>query len=774
MWLRQSRRGARAGRLTLALLGALSILLGFTPLPAFASTTTFTFTCTMVNSAPTATITMGITGGTGTSVSPSTENCDGSGHTVTVTYTALTGATATATVAADSSTVHYRFTGGSYGSSSGTVNTGGACGSSTCPALTTPALYEGLNNTYAMDPVSPATWDASYSEPFYGYQLGALGTIATVSLTSGAGTANHAAFADYNTNLCFQDAWASTATPTKSWGIGQTGGAIAQCTKKTTGGNTLTELYILQPNITPTIPNVNVGQDWYQGLTDTAGGVLGLGRDWYQGLNEILTGLSAGAAHYSGPNPVIFLVCGNHTANTPLCSIQPVQFSPSGAIAVQVVTFSGCGPSPPTVLGDGGTYNVEVQGSCTLTASLPPGYIWTSTGSANAQTTTCAGGTCTAWILTYSAAQPTTVTLTVDNANQPLGGTATLTAITPFSPTTPYSILIFDTDNSTTVALKTCSSTPCILGVTSNHNSLQSFQAAVTSTGHISGALAVSSTVRVLWGTGGGNALCLSWKLVGGGTFNAPTVSYVSNGKALVSTLAATAQCYVTDAGSTWTVGPNPLTGYSASSGERAFTLNVTTGVSDPTYVEVFWHQYGPFVSYTLSDGGADTNHPTFAYYNFSSPHTWTMGRTPTQFWLDAGRPWTASNPFTTTPDLKLWFASPAGGVPTSGNNIVVAYGPQNACTGPWAAQLKAGCFWAAMGPYITIFGLQGFMGLVMLGVDGAVWIQTKNGWIVVIVMSAAAVLFGGALPQLFFLFALVLTGLTVAGVLLRIFWKRT
>lgn len=763
--MRQSRRGARAGRLALALLGALSILLAFTPTPAFASTTTFTFTCAMVNSAAAATIAMGITGGTGTSVSPPTENCDGSGHTVTVTYTSLTGATATATEPAGTSTVHYRFSDGN------TAETGGACGSSTCPALTTPSNYLLLNTTFDYNP-NGATWDHAYTEPVTAEVLGAYGTLCSATLPNGGTNARCAGYIDYNTNACFADSWVSLADATKSWGIGQAGGAIPQCNKRTTGGTTLTELYLLRPNTVETVGTVALGADWYQGVTETAGGVLALGHDWYQGLNEIVSSLLAGQGHESGSNEVIYLVCGNHTANTPLCSIQPVQFSPSGAIAVQVVTFAGCGPSPPTVLGDGSTYNVEAQGTCLLTASLPPGYIWTSTNTANAQTTTCAGGTCTAWVLTYSAAQPTSVTLTVDNPNRPVGGTATLTAITAFSPSTPYSILIFDTTNSTTVALKTCSTTPCILGVTSHHNSLQTFQAAITSTGHVAGAIAVSASVRVLWGNGGGLALCLSWKLVGGGQFNAPTLTYVVNTATATATLTATQQCFVTDAGSTWTV-QNPLTGLSASQFERAYTLNVTTGVSDPTYVEVYWHQYEPAVSYVLVDAGG-TNHPTFVYTRWgSSGLAGSMNKTATLVWLDAGTLWRASNPFTTTPDLQVWHAVPAGGLVTSANPTVVAYFQGSGCTGPWLSQLEAGCFWAAMGPYITIFGLQGFMGVVMLSVDGALWIQTKNGWIVVIAMAAAAVLFGGALPQLFFLFALVLTGFSVAGVMYRLFWKR-
>lgn len=360
-------------------------------------------------------------------------------------------------------------------------------------------------------------------------------------------------------------------------------------------------------------------------------------------------------------------------------------------------------------------------------------------------------------------------------ANPAVGQTVTLTATANPYVFGPLFIKIFDTTNSSTSAGVTCAGTSCTWTLASHHNGVQQFEAAVTSSS-LAAAVATSNVVNVLWGTVPQGNLCAYYALVGGGTFDPPVLTYSQNLATKTLALTFVKTCVVADTGVPWTVAPQPdLAGLSANAQERAHSQNTTwTGTASGTFHWVFWHQFGPAVSFRFSQAEGSASVPTLFYTQFGSPLTAPMSKTPAPYWLDAGTAWRATNPFTTSPDLLVWFAAPGGGLQTSTADIAVVYGPRTLCTGPWQAQLTNGCFWAGMGPYVTIFGLQGFMGMVMLGVDGAVWIQTKNGWVVVIVMAAGAVAFGGALPSYFFLFGLVLTGFTVAGVVYRLFWRRT
>lgn len=553
---RRWRPGKRAG---LLLLGSLfGLLLSGVPSPAFASTTTFSVTCAMLNSAtPQATLAVAISGGTGTSVAPGTALCDGAAHTITVTYTVLTGAQTTITEPGDTGTLHYRYSDGN------TVETN-TCTSNSCPAFNV-QNYLDLSNTYAMNPVSPPAWDYAYSEPVYGYQLGVFGTIAAVSLSNGGGTASASGFADYNTNVCFVDSFASQ-TAGSNWGIGQTG-AVPQCNKFTTGGNTKTEKYIIQAAVNPTIPNVALGQDWYQGLTETAGGVLALGRDWYQGLTETFGTLGLGQGHTSAPVPTIFLVCGNHTANMPLCAIQPMQFSPLAGTTPQTVTISQCNPSPATVLGDGNVYNVEMGVSCQFIATLPSGYEWVTTGSSAIYYTSCAGGACSTFSANYVTVTSFAVTLTVDNPSQPIGGTAHFTATATLSLFDGYQLLIFDVTNSTTSALATCNSSPCALSVTSHHSNTQTFEAAVATTGTLGGAVSTSNQVPVQWSPyfctncngppAGESFIYVKATFQGGTPSSYPQFTYHYHGSQHSVVLSAVYQNVTVDTGTLWSV-PSP------------------------------------------------------------------------------------------------------------------------------------------------------------------------------------------------------------------------
>jgi hypothetical protein len=268
---------------------------------------------------------------------------------------------------------------------------------------------------------------------------------------------------------------------------------------------------------------------------------------------------------------------------------------------------------------------------------------------------------------------------------------------------------------------------------------------------------------------------CALYQPVGGGTWLGAQLEYLAAAGYVNATLGLTPTCFSAVTNGPWWVQP-ALHGASATSTERARTQNATSGTfptPGTTFRFVYFNQFDVALSYGFTAAESSATAPTFYGRQWGGPYTVTLSKTAAAYWLDAGTAWHATNPLVTSPDLKVWYGAPAGGLVDGAGAIGVLYSPKSACTGPWQSQLLAGCFWAGMGPYVTIFGLQGFVGIVMMGVDSVVWVQTKNGWVVALVMDATAAAFGGALPSYFFLFALVLTGASIAGLMLRLFWRR-
>ncbi|HKT21740.1 MAG TPA: hypothetical protein VJR06_03845, partial [Nitrososphaerales archaeon] len=112
---------------------------------------------------------------------------------------------------------------------------------------------------------------------------------------------------------------------------------------------------------------------------------------------------------------------------------QPVQATAINGATTQTVTLTGCSPSPSTYSGDGAVHNIAVSPNCTMTMTLPSGFVWLDTFTTTRTVATCNGvSTCSTFSDKYL---PGTVT-------QPLQATATGGASTQ------------------TVTLSGCSATP--------------------------------------------------------------------------------------------------------------------------------------------------------------------------------------------------------------------------------------------------------------------------------------------------------------------------
>jgi hypothetical protein len=111
--------------------------------------------------------------------------------------------------------------------------------------------------------------------------------------------------------------------------------------------------------------------------------------------------------------------------------------------------------------------------------------------------------------------------------------------------------------------------------------------------------------------------MTVSYSVVGGGTPTAPVFNYVLKGAPKTLTLTTKAQAVSVDAGSTWSVTPNPLTG--SSSSQRWSSTEALTGTASATTILFsFQHQY--YLTMLVSGPGAVS--PSNGWYNWGAKAT--------------------------------------------------------------------------------------------------------------------------------------------------------
>lgn len=262
-------------------------------------------------------------------------------------------------------------------------------------------------------------------------------------------------------------------------------------------------------------------------------------------------------------------------------------------------------------------------------------------------------------------------------------------------------------------------------------------------------------------------AVCVDYKLIGGGSFNGPPLSYVDNGTAKKITLTNVPQCITA---STYTI-PGLLTGISASDSERGLLVNSTSGTfSVPaTYSFVYWHQLNIPVSYTITDAIA-TNHPTFTYQYLGASVVIMNSKFATPYWIDYNSYWTAQSPFTTSPDFITLPGHPPSGQAANLQGIVIAYYASSTCASPDPLlEIYGGCIIPAIvDAWSYGIGVAPWMGFVLLGVNVAIYNKNQNVWLSLTILWVTGAVFGVLLPPYVGQIAQIFLALGAAGLVVK------
>ena len=159
--------------------------------------------------------------------------------------------------------------------------------------------------------------------------------------------------------------------------------------------------------------------------------------------------------------------------------------------------------------------------------------------------------------------------------------------------------------------------------------------------------------------TQGKVTMFVSYSVQGGGNPSAPVFHYIVNGDAKSLTLSQTTVPFLSvDAGTTWSVTPNPLVGSSPSQGW--YSNQPLTGTSSATtIVFVFYRQTLQKFSYSVSDGSGYSP-PVIQSSQFGSIAQFTLTNTASSYWLDYGSAWTVTNPLVGSGLTERWFTTQA------------------------------------------------------------------------------------------------------------------
>jgi hypothetical protein len=265
--------------------------------------------------------------------------------------------------------------------------------------------------------------------------------------------------------------------------------------------------------------------------------------------------------------------------------------------------------------------------------------------------------------------------------------------------------------------------------------------------------------------------LTFNYSVQGGGSPTAPTFTYYNDSDTLtVKTMKTSAVGYNVWVGTTWTVSPNPLTGSGGT--ERWETVQVLTGTASTSQATTFafYNQYGPTVSYTLTDPNLTTN-PTFTYYQHSGLMTSPNSKAGAQIWIDAGTAWTAQNPFVTSPDLTTTTPSPTTGTVSSASAIVVAYSSSASClSSSILTMFENGCLVPALiNSWTGFLGQQAWFSIVLLGVNVAVYNKSQSVVVAMIVLMVFGGVFWYLFPASFGNIAIALVSIAVSGLLVKL-----
>jgi hypothetical protein len=135
--------------------------------------------------------------------------------------------------------------------------------------------------------------------------------------------------------------------------------------------------------------------------------------------------------------------------------------------------------------------------------------------------------------------------------------------------------------------------------------------------------------------------MTVSYNIIGGGLgYTAPIFHYIQGGVAMDYTLTSNEEAIQVDAGSSWSVTNNPLTG--SNSTERWYSTQTLSGTaSSDTFVFNFYHQY--YVTVATNRGSITSPKPASNWYNSGSSITITVKPPILQF-LYTFQGWSSTN----------------------------------------------------------------------------------------------------------------------------------
>jgi hypothetical protein len=150
-------------------------------------------------------------------------------------------------------------------------------------------------------------------------------------------------------------------------------------------------------------------------------------------------------------------------------------------------------------------------------------------------------------------------------------------------------------------------------------------------------------------------ACTCSYSVSGGGTPSPPALDGQQLGSASQNPLTATPTTIWVDAGSSWTISPNPLSGSAGT--ERWQTdgsISGTPAGSSFSESPVYHNQIAFTASYAIKDGGTPTP-PTVTSVQFGVAYTPSLTTTATAYWLDRGASWSVPNPLASSSSTQRW-----------------------------------------------------------------------------------------------------------------------
>jgi hypothetical protein len=149
----------------------------------------------------------------------------------------------------------------------------------------------------------------------------------------------------------------------------------------------------------------------------------------------------------------------------------------------------------------------------------------------------------------------------------------------------------------------------------------------------------------------------LSYSVVGGGNPTEPAFAANQYGSPTSVTLTSTASDTWFDANTSWTVGPNPLTG-SGDSERWASNQTLSGSVSAAqTLTFTFYHQFKQTLSYKVTGGGTGYSAPSFKANQFGASTPQLLTTAASGYWFDYGSSWLMMNLLGGSTSSEQWLS---------------------------------------------------------------------------------------------------------------------